>query len=93
MTDPTVHPEPPTRVVIRTFRRGGDTIALFPDFDEGRGLIGSYQHVGQHGPADPSVVSITRQATDEEAAPLLRELRAIGYNPVRVRRLTRPRYS
>lgn len=82
---------PPTRMIFRTFRKGGDVIALMPDLTHSAfangGQVTSYQHLGQHGGADyPHVMRATRPATDEEVAPLLRELTSIGY---RVNRITR----
>jgi len=65
-------------VVFRMFPEG-DVIALFPGEAAGRGLINSYQHVGQHGPATPNLLKMLRRATPKEYAPLLRELRRIGY--------------
>lgn len=80
-----------TRVVIRRWRDTGDLIALFPDIDEGRGMIQSYMRVGQHGPASPAIVDRTRPADvdAEDVQRLLRELRAVGYCPRVVKRLTR----
>lgn len=56
----------------------GDVIALWGEPDA-RGLIESYQHVGQHSEASFSLVSELREATAEESAPLLAELRRVGY--------------
>ena len=48
-----------------------------------------YEHFGQHGPADyTGCIKITRQATVKEAAPLLAELRQIGYKLQVVKRAT-----
>jgi len=73
-----------TKVIYRTFRQSGETIALFPE--EPADIRGdfclSYMHTGQHGAASPmgaEFASITRPATPEEIAPLRRELEAIGY--------------
>lgn len=53
---------------------GGTVIALFPDTAY-RGQVNSYEHVGQHAPAEyPALLRRTRPATVEEAAPLAREL-------------------
>ena len=81
-----------TPVIFRTFRNGGDVIALFPTVAhdrEGR-YIQSYQRLGQHGPASPGLVSQhTRPATAEEIEPLRRELVQIGYDDLHeVRRMT-----
>ena len=72
-----------TAVIFRTFKSGGDVIALFP-FEPATNdgwLCNSYQHIGQHGGACPSLMRVgTRQATPKESSPLAKELRAIGYN-------------
>lgn len=59
-----------------------EVIALFPelpgDNDPTRCL--SYEHVGQHGSADPGITrSLTEPATEAEYADLKKELEAIGY--------------
>lgn len=69
------------RVVFRRWKEGG-VIALFPDQPEGRGLVNSYEHVGQHGAADyHGVVRDTKPAKPAEYRGLLRELKNIGYTP------------
>lgn len=76
-----------TRTILRRFP-DGDLIALFPDIDEGRGRCSSYMRVGQHAPADRRLVDRTRPVdpSDLDAAALLRELRAVGYEPRVIRR-------
>lgn len=74
-----------TKVIYRTFRQSGDTIALFPEepADIRGDFCMSYMQIGQHGAASPmgtEFARITRPATPEEIAPLRRELEAIGYN-------------
>lgn len=77
------------RVVFRRWKDGG-VIALFPHMPEGRGLVNSYEHVGQHGAADyHGVVRETRPAKPAEYASLLRELKRVGYNPCIRRRASR----
>lgn len=71
------------KVVFRKFKNG-EIIALFPGEEWSRGMITSYQHIGQHGGADPLIVYDTKLATPEEYAPLLAELVAIGYDNLRV---------
>ena len=66
-------------VAFRVFPEG-DVIALFPKQDEGRGQIGSYQHLGQHGGADRSLLRL-KKATPSQYASLLAELKSIGYVP------------
>lgn len=56
----------------------GDVIALIWPCDVNHGRIMSYAHVGQHSEAD-CFYRGQRAATATEYAPLLRELRSIGY--------------
>jgi hypothetical protein len=80
-----IHQETPapctTSVVFRQFH--GGVIALFPDeeFDLA-GNISSYEHVGQHGAASPSLVDELPAATPEQYAALKEELESIGYDLV-----------
>lgn len=71
-------------VVFRAFPEG-DVIALFPGEDAGRGQVLSYQRLGQHGGADRALIKELRSASRKEYAPLLAELKKIGYC-LRVRR-------
>lgn len=72
-----------TRVIFRKWSKskGGDVIALFPTLPDDRNgyRCVSYQHIGQHGGADPGIMMTTKAATRAEYAPLARELRALGY--------------
>jgi hypothetical protein len=78
-----------TKVIFRKFRNG-EVIALFPDEKERGGKVGSYMHIGQHGMADRGIVGMTKLATPTEYAPLLSELRSIGYDDLVIRkRMTR----
>lgn len=77
-----------TKVIFRKFKNG-EIIALFPELKEGRGLILSYMHIGQHGDASPKIVMDTKPATPEEFAPLYNELTGIGYRLEVRKRLTR----
>jgi len=70
-----------TKVQFRKWPEG-DVIALFleepgtPD----PATCSSYQHIGQHGSADPYLVrNVTRPARPHEYHALARELRRIGY--------------
>lgn len=64
------------RVVFRRFRKGGDLIALFPDLPWDRqGNVTSYLRVGQHGPADWSIVGRQTTPADKDA-PDVRQLAA-----------------
>ena len=66
------------RVYLRKFPEG-DTIALFPDEPQERGLIESYMVVGQHGSACPELIEELEVATVDECAKLLADLKACGY--------------
>ncbi len=83
-----------TIVIYRTYPEG-DVIALFP-CEPGTmewWTCSSYQHIGQHGAAQPdAVVRMTRPATAEEIAPLRTELESIGYKLIERQRL-HPRYQ
>jgi hypothetical protein len=72
-------------VVIHVDRKKpNEVFALFPTApaDNNGTYCNSYQHIGQHGAADyRHCINISRPATPEEAAPLLEELRRIGYDP------------
>jgi hypothetical protein len=83
------------RVVLRRFC--GEVIALFPDIDEGRGLCMSYMRIGQHGAASRTLTRSSRPVdlSEPDAAALVRELTALGYDLQIVKRMTRqtPRRS
>lgn len=73
---------PQVEVMFRKFRYG--VIALFPCEP---GTIGnpahclSFEHVGQHGPADlAGVIEVTRPAAPGEYAALKRELESAPYD-------------
>lgn len=72
-----------TPVIYRTFLDGGDVIALFPfePSDNAGHFCMSYQHVGQHGRANPLICRrpITRPSTPAEISGLVCELRGLGY--------------
>jgi len=71
--------EPRTVVLFRWWKDG--VIALFPEDKWTEGSITSYEHVGQHGPADfYSIMSESRPATEEEYADLYVELENMEYN-------------
>ena len=78
-----------TKVIFRRWKTGyKEPIALFPEIDESYSsyagsLISSYQHIGQHGAADYSVVmvkTVPANLTDPDVAELKFELEQIGYN-------------
>ncbi len=78
-----------TPVLFRKWPKseGGDIIALFPT-ELGTNdpyTSSSYEHVGQHGSADPiGVIQRTKAAKPEEYADLLAELKNIGYSDLKV---------
>lgn len=74
------HEAETTRVMFRVYRKEGDVIAILLDVPANRGRVTCYQHVGQHGEGSYSgIITDTRPATLEEAAPLRAELTQIGY--------------
>jgi hypothetical protein len=75
------------RVIFRTWKDSGDVIATLPDVEANPGRVMMYEHVGQHGEGDwVTVRQLTRPASRDEYAPLLCELRSIGYRLRVVRR-------
>jgi len=80
-------------VVIRVWKgEPDDVFALFPTdpADNYGRYCTSYQHVGQHSSADYGhCIRQSRPATRREAAPLLKELRTIGYRPRVLKRAAR----
>lgn len=85
-----------TAVIYRTFKDGGDVIAIFPFIpsDPTGWHCESYQHVGQHGGCTPHLThAVTRPATRAEIAPLAKELRRIGYKLRELKRVPRNAYS
>jgi len=76
-----------TIVIFRkwhTRQDGHGVIALFPGVPGGRaGLCDSFEHMGQHGSADPAaVIRRTRPAAPAEYADLKNELEAAPYGYV-----------
>jgi hypothetical protein len=80
----------PVAVVFRRWRdvNGRGIIALFPGIPAyahaaSSAFCSSFEHVGQHSPADyPGVIAQTMPATPEEYADLKRELESAPYNYV-----------
>lgn len=71
--------ELPTKVIFRKWPKseGGDVIALFvqePADSRSWWNCSSYEHVGQHCAADPSITDRTTPANSEEYADLMKEL-------------------
>ena len=80
------------RIVVRAWKgEEHNPIAIFMDQPEGDGLFNSYQHIGQHGGADPKIIHDTLPiALDHPAVvALITELRQIGYNPRVLKRFQR----
>ena len=70
-----------TQVIFRKWANG-DIIALFPRLPARAGFpweMLSYEHVGQHGGASPSITGNTRPAKPDEYATLKAELEGRGY--------------
>lgn len=83
-----------TKVTFRKWK--GEIIALFPDipWNPHDYTTASYMHVGQHSSADYQyVVAHSRPATEPQYRDLLAELRAIGYDDLRVVQRARPRFD
>jgi hypothetical protein len=80
-----------TKVVFRKWPDG--TIdALFPELKwwGGSSDCTSYQHIGQHGPADYfHCISKTKLALPPEYKALKKELESIGYNLKVIKKYTR----
>ena len=78
--------EPITRVVFRRWRKApGTLIALFPDDRETEpGIVGSYEHIGQHGAANyRMMIKATVPVTLKDLPDIQRlreELEGLGYN-------------
>ena len=72
-----------TEVIFRKYRKAPHSVvAIFPyEIWDMQGNSACYEHVGQHGACDYSVMTtIATPATKEEYAPLLKELESMGYN-------------
>lgn len=83
-----------TNVVFRKWN--GEIIALFPDIPGNRRdyTTSSYMHVGQHGDADYRyIIATSRPAAEPEYRSLLAELKAIGYDDLRLRWRARPKFN
>ncbi len=71
--------EPCLTVHFRKFP-DGDVVALFPELKSTPPYITSYQHIGQHSDASKDLLEELPRATLTEYAPLLKELKDIGYH-------------
>lgn len=71
------------KVIFRKFKKEGDIIAFLPCIQANKGMMLSYQHIGQHAEADyKGLLSITKLATAEEYASLAKELESVYGEPV-----------
>ena len=75
----------PTKV---TFRKvyDGEIVAVFASLWSRRGYeLACYAHIGQHGPIDYEFyLDCTKPANPSEYSDLLAELRAVGYDDLRI---------
>jgi hypothetical protein len=72
-----------TKVIFRVFKKENDVLALFPEIPGTNDphTCSSYQHIGQHGAADPNgCIQSTRPARPDEYADLKRELESAPYD-------------
>ena len=77
--------DPVTPVIFRRYRDDNEIVAVFPTIDGGGGRIMSYVHMGQHGAGRYSaIIDQTRPAKPAEYASLLKELKQIGYDNLKV---------
>ena len=73
-----------TKVIFRKEKDGG-ILAVFPIYWDYRYNLMCYAHIGQHGGCSLEYYrEDTKPAKSEDYAPLLEELRAIGYDDLQV---------
>lgn len=75
--------------VIFRIEKGGEVLAVFPFeiWSKNNYSLTGYAHNGQHVAADWLYIrDCTRPASEADAAPLLAELRAIGYDDLTVKK-------
>ena len=77
-----------TKVVFK-LENGGDVLAVMPYEPGGNNprTCTVYAHIGQHSAAAWGYVAGLKNATPEQYAPVLAELRSIGYDPAVLKRL------
>jgi hypothetical protein len=69
------------KVIFRMWKdEVGGCIAIMPEISEGPYKVLSYEHIGQHGACDRSVIGATRPAKPDEYAKLQQELESAPYN-------------
>lgn len=71
--------EAPTKVLFRK-DKSGEITAVFPEINEGRGLVACYAHLGQHSSCSRPWYFETKPAKPDEYAPLKRELEGAPYH-------------
>lgn len=76
-------------------KRDGEVFAAFPTHpgDMNPATMMSYAHVGQHSSAHMDYVAGAKPAKPHEYAPLLSELKSIGYNPKVMQKMTYAHYK
>ena len=72
--------EPITKVIFRWWKKSVIAIFIEEPGTNYPGTCDSYQHIGQHGACDPSIISDSRPATEEEYASLKHELESYPYH-------------
>ena len=75
-----------TKVIYRKFKDGEEIIAVFPElsypgFVSRKGLVLSYEHIGQHGEADyDHIIKMTTIAFPKDYEVLKAQLEDLGYD-------------
>jgi hypothetical protein len=77
-----------TPVIFKYDKGSRDVFAAFPTLagDMNPATMTSYAHLGQHSAASMDYVAECKPAAPADYAPLLKELRAIGYDDLVIRR-------
>jgi hypothetical protein len=65
---------------VKFYIKNNEVIAFFPDIEWSEGTKMCYAHIGQHSACDPSYVKKAKRAKPANYAPLMQELKDIGYN-------------
>lgn len=75
-----------TTPVIFKRDKGGDVFAAFPTLpgNMNQSTMSCYAHIGQHGTADSDYVRQAKPASPDEYSDLLRELRRMGYDDLKI---------
>lgn len=84
---------PSTLVIFK--KSQGEVLAIFPELPGTNDpyTMTCYAHAGQHSSCDTVFVSNAKPAKPEEYEPLLRELKAIGYENIRIVRKQLDKYT